>query len=138
MWEPIFFFNLYLFEGVLFMVTINFWFLAGSLLALAILVAYLHILFRLAGSKKDRQDLFYLLLYAPYLIGIVFLIYSLVVSGVVLPLFWVLLFFLFVVERVVWGVSLYEVAGEDRVAWFAMIYFFSPLLWIIYQFQKLG
>lgn len=107
------------------------------LFVVVLLYAYLAWLFSLARRKDDRKDLFFLLLYAPYIVSIVGLLLF-VFSGMNFGLWGLVLFFAFVVERVVWGVSLYEVAGEGSVAWFLMIYFFSPLLWIVYQLQKLG
>jgi len=104
---------------------------------LVFVYAYLAWLFSLARSKKDRKDLFYLLLYAPYVLTIISLILF-VFSGMSLGLWGLIGLFAFIVERVVWGISLYEVAGKGEVAWFLMIYFFSPVLWIVYQLQKLG
>ena len=110
----------------------------GFLLTALVLYVYLSVLFRLATSKNDRKDLFYLFLYLPYIVGLFALFFFAGFSGLGLAgYFWILLL-LFALERTIWGVSLYQSAGNGQVAWFIMIYFFSPVLWIVYQVQKLG
>lgn len=118
--------------------TTNIGVIAGFIFICAVFVyAYLAWLFSLARSKKDRKDLFFLVLYAPYVLTIIGLLVF-VFSGAGLGLWGLILLFALVIERIIWGISLYEVAGNGDIAWFVMIFFLSPMLWIVYQVQKIG
>lgn len=97
---------------------------------------WIFLLFRL-GQKGDNTVLFYVLLYAPWvlvLLALVALANS--VSGLLSLVGWnpllILLVAVFIMERGFWGYTLKEIAGEDELVKFYLVYPIPLLGWMVY------
>jgi hypothetical protein len=101
------------------------------------LVAWIYGLFLLG---KANSDFFYYMLYAP----IIFILLLMSVTSLesVLSLIYsleswtLILVLLTVVERIAWGITLKEIAGEDKLIWFYLTYT-TPFMWFIYRIVKI-
>jgi len=93
-------------------------------------IVHMACLFQIAQSKKDRSVLFFTLLYIPQIVIplCLFLLTILCFSPVVL-----LILVLFSLERVIWGMTLYDVAGEDKLVWFIIIFLVPFFGWSLYK-----
>ncbi len=87
------------------------------------------LLFTIGQSKKNHTNiLFYAVIYAPILIGIIFSV----------KLMSPLMFLVLIIERIAWGFTAKEAAGEDKFVWFVVILYFPLIGWLLYRATKLG
>lgn len=107
----------------------------SAIIVLLVLVGYMILVYFLAQSKKDRQWLFYLVLYLPQVAGLL----SLFLMALVAPsvIIWILLV-LILAERLMWGMTLYEVAGDEKVVWYCIIFLVPVFGWVFYRLVKLA
>lgn len=97
---------------------------------------WIFLLFRL-GQKGDNTVLFYVLLYAPWvLVLLAFVALANSVSGLLSLVGWnpllILLVAVFIMERGFWGYTLKEIAGEDELVKFYLVYPIPLLGWMVY------
>lgn len=106
--------------------------LIGSTL---LLIAYMGLLFWLAQLKKrGSKKWFYIALYAPYIPAMIAVVMlgSLALIGVFG--WWVLVVLLVIAaERVLWGMTVYEVAAQDKLITFVLVFLVPVFGWLIYR-----
>lgn len=106
-------------------------FLVG-LLPLLLGVFWIVVLFRL--GTNDKRLAFFVLLYFPWFVALVFLFvggFSFFTGS------WLLLFCFLLLERIFWGLSLFDAAGFDRPLWFVFIFLFPIVGWLFYRLMLL-
>lgn len=112
-----------------FMVTSEFFWVAVG-------VMYLLFLFHL-GKKDKHKKWFYVLIHAAWVLPFILLFLispiGLFIGILALPTWIQLLLLIFVVERYVWGITLREASGKDRLVWFYIIAPFPLIGWFFYR-----
>ena len=94
---------------------------------------WIYLLFWIGQGKK--QLLFYLLLYLPYIFMIVplFIFPSIFITIVTTLSSWFLIIIIAMIgERILWGMSLKDASGQDKLVWFYLIFFFPLIGWMAY------
>jgi len=107
----------------------------GGLLSLLFSVLWIVFLFRLGSC--DKSFWFFSLLFSPYLLSFLFFIlfgFPLIFTNFVS---WWFMLFIFVVERIFWGLTLFDAAGFDRPLWFVFIFVFPVVGWVFYRLMLL-
>lgn len=105
------------------------------LLGLIITVMYALGAFAVAQKSNKSYLWFYLMIYAPYALGILFLIF---ISVVQLSGFMIFIAILIIIEKIFWGMALKEAAGRDQLIWFFIIWLFPVVGWLLYYITKLA
>lgn len=114
--------------------------LISSGMGFIVSLAWAVLLFILGRSKKDRTGWFYLVLYIPVVMSIITvgLLWALGVSlfGGLIGLHTIIIavtIFLYVVERIMWGLTAREVAGKDKLIWFFLVIYVPLFGWLLYR-----
>jgi len=109
-----------------------------EILTIIFTLIWIFVLFKI--GQKQEPYIFYLVLYSTFIIPIIL---TIILTPLILAYLtaslssWLIIFFLiFVLERIAWGVSLNEVAGNEQIGWFYLIYSI-PLMWLIYRVSLL-
>lgn len=106
------------------------------LISIAFPLIWTYVLFR-TGQSRGRTALFYVLLYAPLVLGTLWNI--IVAPEAILAFFGILgawgiiAILIFALERIGWGFTLKEISGEDRLVWFYIAYWVPFFGWFLYR-----
>lgn len=107
--------------------------LGWSTLGLLVALLYGLYIFHM-GQKRRKEWQFYALLSVPILATVLFAIFF---ENILASVFGIIVLVIFVVERVAWMFTLKEVAGEDRLVWFYLIFLVPLLGWLLYRSTSL-
>ena len=102
-----------------------------TIISLVLSIIWALALFVIGQTKKRKDWLFYAVLYAPVIFGLIY--YWSVFSAL-----GALLLIIFAIERIAWGTTAREASGEDKLVWFLVILFIPLLGWLLYRATKLG
>ena len=94
-------------------------------IGIIVLIAHMRWLYHIAQSRRENKLKFVGVLLIPFL-GLA--VYVLIAAWNI-PLW---MYIVFVVERILWGITLYRAAGEDRPGWYIVIYIIPIIGWLIY------
>jgi len=109
-----------------------------SIIGIVLSLGWIYLLFHL--GSKDKDTIFYTLIYLPLLPGILLfaILFPLIIANL-LTMFnvWaIILLIVFVAERLAWGLTLKEISGEKKLVWFYIAYSVPFLGWFLYQITK--
>lgn len=92
-------------------------------------------------GKKDKHTVpFYLISIGFQMVQLALLAILAIFASTLfsLPLFLLIIVLVLVAaERIAWAVALREVAGDDRLGWFIVIYSIPLFGWLLYRFTRL-
>lgn len=105
----------------------------ATIFAIILWSAWAYALFRLSRSPRAGTFLFYLIALAPFAANLaVFLgLFGLTTFAIAFTL-------IVTSERLIWSITAYEAAGEDRIVWFILILLFPFFGWFFYRLTNIA
>lgn len=105
--------------------------LLSGIIGFALVISWVVGLWNLSRSRKENSESwFFVLLYLPFLIGLVFTANLHLLGESLLMVF--ISIALTIIYFGLWGYTLYEVGGENKLVWFILILMINPL-WVLYR-----